>query len=41
MASGSSPERAISVANVISMPCAASPLRMNVLSELKVRKFWL
>ena len=28
MASGSSPERTISVAKVSSMPCAASPLRM-------------
>ena len=41
MASGSSPERTISVAKVSSMPCAASPLRMKLLSELKVRKFWL
>ncbi len=41
MASGSSPERAISVANVSSMPCAASPFRMKLLSELKVWNDWL
>ena len=38
IASGSSPERAMSVANVVSMPKAPVPFRMYALSELKVRK---
>jgi len=38
-ASGSSWARTIKLAKVSSMPSAASPLRMKLLSELKVSRF--